>query len=92
MIKGRQRPRRTAPPALALIIPLITVITIISIIAIITIIVIIIIIITTRPKPAYGRQGLAESWGQDRNQAGMFSGVLNVSLRASSAQLRYNLN
>ena len=27
--------------------------------------IIIVIIITTRPKPAYGRQGLAGSWGQD---------------------------
>ena len=28
----------------------------------------IIIIITTRPKPAYGRQGLAGSWGQDTDE------------------------
>ena len=27
--------------------------------------IIIVIIINTRPKPAYGRQGLAGSWGQD---------------------------
>ena len=45
-----------------------------------------IIIITTRPKPAYGWQGLAESWGQDTYQAGTFWGVFNVSLRASVAQ------
>ena len=31
----------------------------------ITIEVIIIIIIITRPKPPYGRQGLAGSWGKD---------------------------
>ena len=55
---------------------------------IIIVIVIIIIIIVTRPKPAYGRQGLAGSWGQDTDQAGTFWGVLNVSLRASGAQLR----
>ena len=35
------------------------------------------IIIITRPKPAYGRQGLAGSWGQDTDQAGTFLGVLN---------------
>ena len=46
MIKGRQRTKRTAPPALALIIPLITVITIIYIITIFTIIAIVITIIT----------------------------------------------
>ena len=46
-------------------------------------------IITTRPKPAYGRQGLAGSWGQDTDQAGTFWGVLNVSLRACSAQLGF---
>merc|ERR1711963_1180366 len=34
-------------------------------------------IIITRPKPAYGRQGLAGSWGQDTDQAGTFLGVLN---------------
>ena len=37
----------------------------------------IIIIIITRPKPAYGRQGLAGSWGQDTDQTGIFWGVLN---------------
>ena len=44
---------------------------------IIVIIDIIIIIIITRPKPAYGRQGLVGSWGQDTDQAGTFLGVLN---------------
>ena len=48
---------------------------------------IIIIIIITRPKPAYGRQGLAGLWGQDTDQAGTFWGVVNISLRAFSAQL-----
>ena len=54
---------------------------------IITIIITIIIIINNRPKPAYGRQGLAGSWGQDTDQAGTFWGVVNISLRAFSAQL-----
>ena len=47
------------------------------------------IIIITRPKPAHGRQDLAESWGQNTDQVGTLSGVLNVSLRASGAQLGY---
>ena len=29
-------------------------------------------IIITRPKPAYGRQGLAGSWGQDTNEVSTF--------------------
>ena len=45
------------------------------------------IIITTRPKPAYSWQGLAGLWGQDTYQAGTFLGVVNISLRAFSAQL-----
>ena len=56
-----------------------------SIIVIISIIIVNIII--TRPKPAYGRQGLVGLWGQDTNQARNFLGVLNVSLRACAAQL-----
>ena len=51
--------------------------------------ILIIIIIITRPKPAYGRQGLAGFWGQDTDQAGSFWGVLNVSLRAYGAQLGF---
>ena len=47
----------------------------------------IIIIIITRPKPAYGRRGLVGWLGQDTDQAGTFWGLLNVSLRASGAQL-----
>ena len=31
-----------------------------------------IIIIITRPKPAYGRQGLAGSWGQDTDKVSTF--------------------
>ena len=41
------------------------------IIATVTIIIIIIIIIT-RPKPAYGRQGLAGLWGQDTDEVSTF--------------------
>ena len=36
------------------------------------IITIIIFIITTRPKPAYGRQGLAGSWDQDMDKVSNF--------------------
>ena len=43
----------------------------------------------TRPKPAYGQQGLAGSWGQDTDQASTFCGVLNVSLRICNAQLGF---
>ena len=43
------------------------------------------LIIITRPKA----KGLAESWGQNTDQVGTLSGVLNVSLRASGAQLGY---
>ena len=50
---------------------------------------VLVIIIITRPKPSYGRQGLAASWGQNTDQVGTLSGVLNVSLRASGAQLGY---
>ena len=32
----------------------------------------IIIIIITRPKPAYGRQGLVGSWGQDTDEVSTF--------------------
>ena len=32
----------------------------------------IIIIIITRPKPAYGRQGLAGLWGQDTDEVSTF--------------------
>ena len=46
-------------------------------------------IIITRLKPAYGRQGLPRSLGQDTDQPGKFWGVLNVSLCASSAQLGF---
>ena len=51
----------------------------------------IITIIITRPKPAYGRQGLAGSWGKNTDQAGTFWGALSVSLCASGAQLGYKL-
>ena len=47
------------------------------------------VIIVTRPKPAYGRQGLAGSWGQDTDKVSTFLGVFNVSLRACGAQLGF---
>ena len=52
-------------------VPLLLVI-LLLIIIIFTIMTIIIIIIITRPKPAYGRQGLAGSWGQDTDEVGTF--------------------
>ena len=42
------------------------------IVIVITITIIIIVIIITRPKPAYGRQGLAGSWGQDTDEVSTF--------------------
>ena len=55
-------------------VPIITII--IDNIVIITIIIIIdnavIIIIITRPRPAYDRQGLAGSWGQDTDEVSTF--------------------
>ena len=65
--------------------PIILILIIIIITIIITITIIIIII--TRPKPAYGRQGLPGLWGQDTDQAGTFWGVVNISLRAFSPHL-----
>ena len=50
------------------------------------VIIIIIIIIITRPKPAYGQQGLVGSLGQDTDQASTFWGVLNVSLSSDLNQ------
>ena len=58
-------------------------ITITPIIDIITIIVPI-IIITTRPKPPFGRQGLAGSWGKDKVRRVNF-GVFSTSHFAHSA-------
>ena len=51
---------------------------------------IIIIIIITRPKPPYGRQGLAGLWARIQS-GGTFWCVLNVSLHASNAQLGLNI-
>ena len=56
---------------------------------IIILIIIVATIIITRPKPAYGRQGLAGSWGQDTDEVSTFWGVVNVSLRACGAQLGF---
>ena len=59
---------------------------IIVIIIIITIIVIIIIIIT-RPKPAYGRQGLAGSWGQDTDELRTFLVFLTARIQTNLGPL-----
>ena len=47
-------------------------------------IIIIIIIIITRPKPPFGRQGLAGSWGKDKVRRVNF-GVFSTSHFAHSA-------
>ena len=44
----------------------------IMIMSMLIIIIDIIIIIITRPKPAYGRQGRAGSWGQDTDEVSTF--------------------
>ena len=68
------------------------VITIIIVIININIIIVdIIIIIITRPKPAYGRQGLAGSWGQDTDEVNTFLVFLTSHFaRACGAQLGFN--
>ena len=43
-----------------------------SSLTLVIIIIIFIIIIITRPKPAYSRQGLAGSWGQDTDEVRTF--------------------
>ena len=64
------------------------------IIIIITIIIIviniIIIIINTRPKPAYGRQGLAGSWGQDTDEVSTF--LVFLTSHFAPAALSSDLN
>ena len=45
---------------------------IVIVILIVILIIIIVIIIVTRPKPAYGRQGLAGLWGQDTDEVSTF--------------------
>ena len=47
-------------------------------------------IINTRPKPAYGWQGLAGSWGQDTDQAGTFWGVLRVSKKEADDSTQFS--
>ena len=44
------------------------------------ILIIITIIIATRPKPAYGRQGLAGLWGQDTDEVSTFLAVQDSSI------------
>ena len=50
----------------------------------------IIIIITTRPKPAYGRQGLAGSWGQDTDEVSTF--LVFLTSHFAPAALSLDLN
>ena len=51
---------------------------------------IIITIITTRPKPAYGRQGLAGSWGQDTDEVSTF--LVFLTSHFAPAALSLDLN
>ena len=57
---------------------------------IIIVIIAIIVIITTRPKPAYGRHGLAGIVGPRYRWSEYLFGVRNVSLRACGTQLGFN--
>ena len=49
-----------------------------------------IIIINTRPKPAYGRQGLAGSWGQDTDEVSTF--LVFLTSHFAPAALSSDLN
>ena len=51
---------------------------------------IMIIIISTRPKPAYGRQGLAKSWGQDTDVVSTF--LVFLTSHFAPAALSSDLN
>ena len=53
-------------------------------------IIITIIIIITRPKPAYGRQGLAGSWGQDTDEVSTF--LVFLTSHFAPAALSSDLN
>ena len=57
---------------------------------IIIVVVIIVIIIITRPKPAYGRQGLAGSWGQDTDAVSTF--LVFLTSHFAPAALSSDLN
>ena len=50
----------------------------------------ILIIIITRPKPAYGRQGLAGSWGQDIDEVSTF--LVFLTSHFAPAALSSDLN
>ena len=68
-----------------------TIVSSIIIITIITIMIIIIIaIIITRPKPAYGRQGLAGPWGQDTDEVSTF--LVFLTSHFAPAALSSDLN
>ena len=49
-----------------------------------------IIIIITRPKPAYGRQGLVGSWGQDTDEVSTF--LVFLTSHFAPAALSSDLN
>ena len=69
---------------------IIIIIVIIINIVIINIVLINIVIIITRPKPAYGRQGLAESWGQDTDEVSTF--LVSLTSHFAPAALSSDLN
>ena len=48
------------------------------------------VIIITRPKPAYGRQGLAGSWGQDTDEVSNF--LVFLTSHFAPAALSSDLN
>ena len=54
------------------------------------IVVITIVIINTRPKPAYGRQGLAGPWGQDTDEVSTF--LVFLTSHFAPAALSSDLN
>ena len=54
--------------------------------SLIIMIMIIIIIIITRPMPAYGRQGLAVSWGQNTDEVSTFLVFLTSHLYMQTSE------
>ena len=89
VVVTKRKHQHTAPAA-PLAKTLITIKIRIIIFFVITLIIFITVtIISTRPKPAYGRQGLAGSWGQNTDEVSTFLGALNVSFRACGSQLGF---
>ena len=66
------------------------IITIVITIIIMLIVIIVTIINITRPKPAYGRQGLAGLWGQDTDEVSTF--LVFLTSHFAPAALSSDLN